>query len=231
MVIFHTYVSLPEGTLCRCCAVETVHQEQKYKPPRTVDTPNLVWFVHWVQSCSTCLQSDTALCFQSSSSTQVETPKSSTKKTQQIPPDANRSLMKTKNFLIGDLSIGEEEENALHPSHQPWYTWPANQPSNRSCHSCHLGPMDDGNWVESGNSWYSWVLAFGILWLNTFRSSLSFYRPASTYFKTKVIRATKKIYGSSWWLGFHQGADDNHHGLIQTLDLLKGVPKNKKSSL
>ena len=80
----------------------------------------------------------------------------------------------------------------LHPSHQPWYTWPANQPSNRSCHSCHLGPMDDGNWVESGNSWYSWVLAFGILWLNTFRSSLGFYRPASTYFKQRWFAPRKK---------------------------------------
>jgi hypothetical protein len=52
--------------------------------------------------------------------------------------------------------------------------------------------MDDGNWVESGNSWYSWVLAFGILWLNTFRSSLSFYRPASTYFKQRWFAPRKK---------------------------------------
>lgn len=43
-----------------------------------------------------------------------------------------------------------------------------------------------------------------------------FLQASFNILQTKVIRATKKIYGSSWRLGFHQGADDNHHGLIQT---------------
>ena len=79
----------------------------------------------------------------------------------------------------------------LHPSHQPWYTWPANQPSNRSCHSCHLGPMEV--WKLAGEWELMILMSFG-LWLNTFRSSLSFYRPETQHTSNKgFIRATKKI--------------------------------------
>ena len=75
-------------------------------------------FVHWVQWCSTCFQSDTAWCFQSSSSTQVGTPKSSTMKNPRDPTWCQQVIDEDQEFLIGDLSIGEEEENAfiLHTS-------------------------------------------------------------------------------------------------------------------
>ena len=156
-------------------------------------------------------------------------PKKFNKKNPTDPTWCQQVIDEDQEFLIGDLSIGEEEENAfiLHTSL-------GIHGLQISLQIVHAIAATSDQWTMETGKWELMILMSFGLWhpLAKHISIISEFLQASfNILQTKVIRATKKIYGSSWWLGFHQGADDNHHGLIQTLDLLKGVPKNKKSSL